>query len=335
MGNLAILKKFADFAAKNSNIKSKQSKDNKTRKRKVSGIIRPITKADINNGKKYKEQFKQLHLTVGKNKTMRALSNWALNFFDDEPDIKAIAKAVSTKVDKTLYAPNRIQEHLQSLSIIDVRNLDYWFQIPGTKFKITNNKSYRKLMEYQSRLMEKTTTAWAINYRMPKILSSALVSTKYRVGKCEEHSFLSLYLLNVGHMIQNMPYGMLKNDIFYTGAAKSGHAYAILVKGKEFKEAILKAKAKTAKSDITSIYNWLMKNTKKWGKNAWIVDGWNTKNVGAISSRSKEIVFDKDDKKNTRNTFKRAFSDNKLSKWDLTIKQMIYRVAKKYGITIK
>lgn len=331
MGNLALLKKLTSISTNNT---TKHSKDNKSRKSNVSGIIRPITKADINNGKKYKDQLRQLHITVGNNKTMRALSDWALNFFDDEPSIKDIAKAVSSKVDKTLYATNRKSEHLQSLSIADIQNIDIDFKIPYTDIRIQSPASYRALMEYQSKFMEKTTSPWVITYRMPKILSSALISTKSRVGKCEEHSFLSLYLLNVGHMIQNMPYGQLKNDIFYTGAAVKGHAMAILVKGSEFKKTILKAKKETkgnSGSEISRILNWMLLNSDKWGKNAWVVDGWNTSKVSTLASKKSKLTFHYGI---TNKTFKRAFTDNKLSKWDLTIRQMIYRVAKQHGIDI-
>lgn len=318
----------------------------KSVKKDVSDILRPKTKEEINNGQKYLDQLKQLHITVGKNKTMRALSDWALNFFDDEPEIKNIAIAVSGKVDKTIFAQNRLSdpidlgyltpilplpligmsylsEHFQTLSILDVQNIEF---IPG---------SYRKLMEKQSKTFEKTTAPWAITYRMPKILASAMVTTKSRVGKCEEHSMLSLYLLNVGHMIQNMPYGQLKNDIFYTGAATKGHAMALLVKGMEFKKAILRAKRETqgkSGSEITRILDWMLLNSDKWGESSWVVDGWDTKKVSSLASKKEKLTFHYGI---TNCTFKRAITDNKLSKWDLTIRQMIYRVAKVHGIKIK
>ncbi len=332
MGNLSLFKKPTSKTTSNP---TPAPANNISSKNKVKNIIRPKTKAEINDGKKYKDQLRQLHITVGKNKTMRALSNWALNFFDDEPEIKNIAKAVSGKVDKTIYAQNRLSEHLQSLSILDTQNMEYWVKIPFTSIGVKNSGSYRSLMELQSKTFEKTTTPWAITYRMPKILASAMVTTKSRVGKCEEHSMLSLYLLNVGHMIQNMPYGQLKNDIFYTGAAIKGHAMSILVKGTEFKKAILRAKRETkGKSgpEINRIIDWMLLNSKKWGKNAWVVDGWDTKKVSTLASKSKKLTFHYG---NTNNTFKRAITDNKLSKWDLTIRQMIYRVAKVHGISIK
>ncbi len=330
MGNLSI---FKEPTSKTTSNNKPAPANNSASKNKVKNIIRPKTKAEINDGKKYKDQLNQLHIAVGKNKAMRALSNWALNFFDDEPEIKSIATAVSGKVDKTVYAQNRPSEHLQSLSILDSQNMEYWIKIPF--FSVKNNGSYRSLMELQSKTFEKTTTPWAITYRMPKILASAMVTTQSRVGKCEEHSMLSLYLLNVGHMIQNMPYGQLKNDIFYTGAAIKGHAMSILVKGAEFKKAILRAKRETKGkpgSEITRILNWMLLNSKKWGKNAWVVDGWDTDKVSTLESKKKKLTFHYS---NTNDTFKRAITDNKLSKWDLTIRQMIYRVAKVHGIKIK
>lgn len=334
MSNFLLQKKISGIG---SISKTTPHANTKSVKKNVSSILRPKSKEEINDGKKYKDQLKQLHITVGKNKTMRAVSNWALNFFDDEPKIESIATAVSNKVDKTVYAQNKLSEHLQSLSILDTQNMEYWIKIPTPwgDIKAKNSGSYRSLMELQSKAFEKTTTPWAITYRMPKILAAAMVTTKSRVGKCEEHSMLSLYLLNVGHMIQNMPYGQLKNDIFYTGAAIKGHAMSILVKGAEFKKAILRAKRETKGkpgSEITRILNWMLLNSKKWGKNAWVVDGWDTDKVSTLESKKKKLTFHYS---NTNDTFKRAITDNKLSKWDLTIRQMIYRVAKVHGIKIK
>lgn len=357
MGKLAILKQLANITTSNG---ASVHANNKSSKNKVGNILRPKTKAEINDGMKYKDQFKQLNTTLGKSSPLRALSNWALNFFDDEPDIKKIAKAVSQKVDKAIYAVNRpaeLKEYLKNKSSIlsMIRHFEHSPTLTS-KFPFISKKSsdwsFRTKILYQAKQFNKANTSWAVTYRMPMILAAAAISTQEQSGKCEEHAYTSLYLLNIGHMVQNMPYGQLKNDIFYTGAAITGHAITLLVKGKEFKKAILMAKKSTNKSDMNSILAWLVLNTKKWGSNAWIVDGWNTKNVKSISAMNKNLSIDRG---TTSKMFSRSFGEksNKASlsfmarmkgvkaaksnssAWDLTIKQMVYRVAKVHGIKIK
>ncbi len=320
----------------------------KSVKKDVSSILRPKTKAEINDGKKYQKQLGQLHSIVGKNSRLRALSNWALNFFDDEPDIKEVAKFVSKKVDMALVASNHSREQYKGLNFLDFTNRDAH---PGINinflfskkflskkfykaFIVKNRWSFRKNIDKKTNSFKNSPSHDSIKYRIPMVLASSLVSTDRAGGKCEEHAFLSLYLLNVGQMIQNMPHGQLKNDIFYTGAATAGHAMALLVKGKEFKKAILQAKLETKGSplpEINRILNWLILNSDKWGKNSWIVDGWDTKNVKTLAKRSKKLV----PHYGVTQAFRRDAGSGTPSKWDLTIRQMIYRVAKVHGISIK
>lgn len=319
----------------------------KSVKEDVSNILRPKTKEEINDGEKYRKQLGQLHSIVGTNSKLRALSNWALNFFDDEPDIKEIAKFVSKKVDMALVASNHPREQYKGLNFLDFTNRDIH---PGINTKILFSKKFFSRNFYKAFMVKnrwsfrtsidkktnsfKNSSKDSIKYRIPMVLASSLGSTDRAGGKCEEHSFLSLYLLNVGQMIQNMPHGQLKNDIFYTGAATAGHAMSLLVKGKEFKKAILRAKRETKGKplpEINRILNWLILNTDKWGNNSWIVDGWDTKNVKTLAKKSKKLV----PHYGMTQAFRRDTSSGISSKWDLTIKQMIYRVAKVHGVSIK
>ncbi len=321
MVNPVVLKKFADFASKNSKIKSKQSKSSKT---KVSNILRPKTK--INDGKKYKKQFDELKKINSNNKRLKVLTKWAVNFFDDEPDIAKVAKALSKKVDSALIAVNHPREKYKGLNLLDFTNAD-------EIFFLKNAWSFRTKIDKKT-IKFKKSPASSIKYRIPAPLASSLVSTARIGGKCEEHAFLSLYLLTIGQMIQNMPHGQLKNDIFFTGAATNGHAMTLLVKGKEFKDAILTAKRKAGRvagdREIIRILRWMVFNTDKWGKNAWIVDGWDQKNVKQLGVRSKKLIPDYI----KTQSFKRDTKHGFISKYDFTIRQMIYRVAKKYGIDV-
>ena len=371
MGNLALLKKLADLASKNNSIQSNQSKSSKT---KVSNILRPKTKAEINDGSKYKKQLGELDTIVGKNTRLRALSNWALNFFDDEPDIENVAKFVSKKVDQALIAPNHPREMFKGFNFLDAKTWDYlpairstysFFKkmVPYKSFKsymmggilsgvklpstfskkiftqrlihfVKNKWSYRTKIDKKTKGFRNTSSQDSLKYRIPMTLASSLISTDSLAGKCEEHTFLSLYLLSVGQMVQNMPHGQLKNDIFFTGAATKTHAMVLLAKGKELKKSIIKAKTDTKGkkgSEITRILNWLITHTDEWGANAWIIDGWDRKNVKALSKRSKKLV----PHYGMTQGFRRDTSAALPSKWDFTIRQMIYRVAKAHGITIK
>lgn len=337
----------------------------------VRHILRPKTITKGNDGKKHNTQFMQLQKEIGKNKKLLKLTQWATAFFDDEPDIKKIAQKVSNMVDYSIDAVNTREFFLYLMKNPDLIKILRQFEhspkfsvnfnlykkfIPTFSFgvsKKSNDWSYRSLILTQAKTYKKqANTDWAITYRMPMILAAANIAARTESGKCEEHSYTSLYLLNMGHMIQNMPYGQLKNDIFYTGAAVTGHAFALLVKGKEFKKSIIMAKKATNKSDMKTILAWLMLNTKKWGKNAWVLDGWNTKNVAALSSRKSNLglnhgitskMFSRDfGQKNQKfsksvmaivNSVKTHSSNS--SKWDLTVEQMVRRVAKKHGISIK
>ncbi len=368
MKKLAKLKKLPASASSQIKIVNNATKASKG---KVSNILRPKTVTKGNDGKKHHAQFIQLQKEIEKNKQLLKLTQWATAFFDDEPDIKKIAQKVSAMVDYSIDAVNtrefilyllknksllktlRQFEHSPKFSINFNLYKKYLPYISFGVSKKNNDWSYRSLILTQAKTYKKqANTDWAITYRMPMILAAANIAAKTESGRCEEHAYTSLYLLNMGHMIQNMPYGQLKNDIFYTGAAIKGHAFALLVKGKEFKKAIEDAITFEGKSDIDTILSWLAKNNKKWGKNAWIIDGWNTKNVSSLASRKTNLplktkisskMFSRDFGQKNQNFSKSVMAvvnavkthSSNSSKWDLTLKQMIYRVAKKYRITIK
>ncbi len=367
MKKLAKLKKLPASASSQIKIVNNATKASKG---KVSNILRPKTVTKGNDGKKHHAQFIQLQKEIGKNKQLLKLTQWATAFFDDEPDIKKIAQKVSAMVDYSIDAVNtrefilyllknksllktlRQFEHSPKFSVNFNLYKKYLPYISFGVSKKNNDWSYRSLILTQAKTYKKqANTDWAITYRMPMILAAANIAARTESGRCEEHAYTSLYLLNMGHMIQNMPYGQLKGDIFYSGCAIKGHAFALLVKGKEFKKAIDDAIAFEGKSDIDTILGWLAKNTKNWGKNAWIIDGWNTKNVSSLASRKTNLPLKT---KISSKMFSRDFGTGtptaalspaakrlgikphkaKGTSWDLTIKQMVYRVAKKHKVTI-
>ena len=266
-------------------------------------------KADPNTGEKYKAQLRQLHIEIGKRLRARAISNWALKFFQTNPDIPKIAKALSAKIDSALLAVNRGVESLQAGFIFDLTN---WF--PGLTFR----ENIDKLADMY---LKRSRTPWLITYRIPRAVAVAVQAVEDKRGKCEEHAFLAVYLLTIGHMIQNMPFGQLKIDIYYTGAATSNHAMVILVKGAEFKGAILASKKRTGKIDL----EWLRTHTREWGKSAWIVDGWTGK-AKKLTGETVSLDYTK------TQSFRRDAASGKTSKWDVTLKQMVERVAKDYNI---
>ncbi len=262
--------------------------------------IKPLAQGAL-----YKAQLRQLHIAIGKRARTRAVSNWALKFFAGKPTIDTVARSLTKKIDQSLYAINNIREHLQSLSIIDLSNFVYRWKI-----------------DYMTKvLLGAGNTPWLINYRIPRALAVALISVEEVRGKCEEHAFLGLYLLTVGHMIQNKSYGRLANDIYYTGAATSKHGFIILVLGKEFKNAVAASKKLRGKIDP----KWLMAHKNLWGKNAWVADGWTgkAKKLSADASKLDYTMIQ---------TYRRDPDSKRTSEWDLTVLQMAERVAKDYGI---
>jgi hypothetical protein len=281
-------------------------------------VFRPTTspgpldindKADPNPGQRYRPQLGQLHIEIGKRLRARAISNWALKFFQSNPDIPQIAKALSAKIDSALLAVNRGVESLMAGFFFDMTN---W--VPGL--------SFREIIDKTADLyLKRSRTPWLITYRIPRAVAVAVQAVEDTRGKCEEHAFLSVYLLTLGHMIQNMPFGQLKGDIYYTGAATSKHAMVNLVKGAEFKDAIIASKKRTGKIDL----EWLRTHTKEWGKSAWIADGW----TGEAKKLAGEAIS-LDYLKTKR--FRRDVKSGSTSKWDVTLSQMVERVAKTYKI---
>jgi len=251
----------------------------------------------------------QLSTEIGERLRARAISYWAIQFFQKNPDIPEIAKALTRKVDSALFAVNRWAETFQAGFIFDLSN---W--CPGLNF--------RKIIDFTADMyLKRSLTPWLITYRIPRAVAVAVQAVEDKRGKCEEHAFLAVYLLTLGHMIQNMPFGKLKRDIYYTAAATKKHAMVILVKGAEFKTAVIESKIGTGKIDA----EWLRTHPKEWGKSAWIADGWSGE---AKKLSGQEISFDY--MKTQR--FSRDERPGTTSKWDATVRQMAERVAKDYRI---
>ena len=280
---------------------------------RTPGPLGTNDKADPNNGVLYRNQLRQLHIELGKRLRARAVSNWALNFFARNPDIPEIARALSAKIDDALLAVNRGVESLKAGLIFDLSN---W--VPGL--------SFRDVIDYTTDLyLKRSRTDWLITYRIPRAVAVATQAVEDKRGKCEEHAFLAVYLLTIGHMIQNQPFGRLKNDIYFTGAATPKHAMVILVKGAEFKDAVIQSAKRTGSID----YAWLRKNTSHWGKSAWIVDGWDTRNVKKLAGEKIQLDHAK------TLTFQRAKDSGGVTKWDVTVSEMANRVASDYQLKLK
>jgi hypothetical protein len=261
---------------------------------------------EIPAAEKYSAQFRQLEILIGDRSRARAVTVWAMNFFAAGPSIEAVAKALSKKVDDALFAVNRAE------GFITWFDLTTWFE------------DYRKSIDWMVDLyLEQTRDAWFITYRVPRPVAVAMFAVEDVRGKCEEHAFLTIYLLSIGHMIQGMPFGQLKGDIYYTGAATEDHAMAILVKGAEFKDALKACIAETGRIDS----RWLCEHTELWGANAWIADGWKGE-AEKLSDNPVDLSW------YMTQGFRRDPRDaRKLpSEWDVTVLQMANRVARDYGI---
>jgi hypothetical protein len=281
-----------------------------TAPQRTPGVVGRNDKADPNNGALYRDQLRQLHIELNKRLRARAISNWALNFFAGNPDIPQIAKALSAKVDSALLAVNRGTESLKAGFIFDLTN---WVPLI----------SFRDRIDFVADLyLKRSRTSWLITYRIPRAVAVATEAVEDKRGKCEEHAFLAVYLLTIGHMIQNQPFGRLKNDIYFTGAATPKHAMVILVKGAEFKKAISESKKRTGKVD----YEWLRKNTHRWGKSAWIVDGWDRSRSKKLSGETIQLDYSK------TSTFRRDPKSGGISKWDLNVEEMVKRVSTDYKL---
>jgi hypothetical protein len=271
-------------------------------------------KHDPNPGELYRAQLSELNTLIGEHLRARAVTDWAISFFQKDPDIDEIAQALSHEVDLALLAVNDYTswDILKAGAFFDLTNY-YWF--PGFwRDDIDFLKDFYTNISVESS---------EITYRIPKEVAVAIKAVEDTRGKCEEHAFLAIYLLSIGHMIQNMPFGQLHRDIFYTGVgtAVPNHAKVILVKGLEFKDAIIASKKGTEEIDN----DWIRKNPGTWGNNAWIVDGWKGK---AIKLSDEPIPLD--EKLNL--TFVRDPKSGVTSEWDVTVDQMIERVKKTYSI---
>jgi hypothetical protein len=265
-------------------------------------------------GEKYSDQFRQLEIEIGERSRTRAITIWAMDFFEGGPPIEDVATALTKKVDDALFAINRLE------------GLRTWIE-PTTWFDM-----YRKPIDAAMDLyLERSLTPWLITYRIPRPLAVAVHAVEDIKGKCEEHAFLTVYLLSIGHMIQKMPFGQLAGDIYYTGVGmekspflgilERRHAMVILVKGDEFKDAL------KASIDQTGSINarWLCEHTDLWGPNAWIVDGWTGK---AKKLSDNPITLDW----TLSQEFRRNPRGSLTSEWDVTVDEMANRVARAYGI---
>jgi hypothetical protein len=260
-------------------------------------------------GELYAAQFRQLDILLQDRLRARAVTDWAMGFFQDEPSIEGVAHVLTRKIDDALLAVNRGVESLKAGFIFDLTN---WF--PGINFRVP--------IEYAANLyLERSRIPWLITYRIPGPVAVAAVAVEDMRGKCEEHAFLAVYLLTIGHMIQNMPFGQLRGDIFYTGAASESHAVSILVLGDEFKDALRASVEQTGGIDA----RWLCAHTDLWGPNAWIVDGWSGK-----ASRLAQDPIALDYARSQE--FRRDRSGGLTSEWDVTVNQLARRVAGAYGI---
>lgn len=268
--------------------------------------------ADPNVGANYYKQFSQINRHIGKRRRTRAVTNWAIKFFQSKPDIETIAKAVTAKVDQALLAIGifRMDDTIKTLPIIDLTNwFDWWRRdIDQLSHSYLNNQ----------RLGGNN-----ISYRIPREVAVAIQAVEDLRGRCEEHALLALYLLTIGHMVQNTRFGRLQNDMYYCGAAIEKHSFSIVVKGAEFKQAILEAK----KSGRQPIINWFYLNTKKWGQSAWKIDGYEGK-AQRLAELDLTFHYDKTQSVGRRNPYSKTPSPN----WDLTVKAMVDRVSGDYTI---
>lgn len=256
----------------------------------------------------YEIQLKQLNRFLEDKFKTRALTLWAIDFFSQNPNIEEIAQTLTSKVDSVLFAVNSLAETWRAGFILNY-----------------DNHTFRGRTDKYEEIFLNSLEPSMIGYRIPRPLAVALESVEVKRGKCEEHAMLTIYLLTIGHMIQNMPFGRLKGDIYYTGLATEGtlidHAIVVLVQGKEFKSAV---EASIEENERISP-KWLNLNLNLWGPSAWIVDGWD----GNARPLSKEQLVVSPSKSEN---FRRNPGESLSSEWDVTVLQMANRVAQDYGI---
>ena len=261
-------------------------------------------------GERYRAQLGQLDKLIGTNDRSRAIADWAVNYFPTKPEIEALAKAVSKKVDEALLAVNPLVkpiEWLQSMPApLDLTSAFDWWRTPldsATKLYTDNSP-----------------TPWMITYRIPRATAVGIWAVQDLRGKCEEHAFLALYLLTLGHMIQNTEFGRLRNEIYYAGLGLKGHGCVVAVKGAEMKEVIKEA----PDFEDDAVLQWLAKNPKKWGNSAWIIDGFEEPRLMAKESRP--VVPE------LCESFRRDPSVKDRSPWDLTLVEMARRIVVDYKL---
>jgi hypothetical protein len=258
-------------------------------------------------GERYRPELAQLDYLIDKHERARAVADWALGFFDGAPDIELVAKTVSRKVDDALLEVgpwNKPKEFVQTAPFFDVTNwLDWW----------------REPLDYATRLYANNLSQTALTYKIPRATAVGIWAVEDLRGRCEEHTFLALYLLTLGHMIQNQLFGRLRNDIYYSGMAVKGHAFVVLVKGAEAAEGL-----RAAPKDVNQRRTWLFGHMDQWGKSAWIIDGYEAARSLALERRTADAQASE--------SFRRNTDTAERSEWDLTVITMMERIAADYKI---
>lgn len=253
--------------------------------------------------------LRQVKALTSKQEQLRKSTLWANTFFKQKPDIPKIASSLSVFVDVSIHAQNRFPDRLG-------------YRAPPIVDYVLYRRSRSKIDKHTASILKLYHKPQHIQYRIPQAWATALQMAKSPYGRCEEHAYYALYLLTIGHMAQGMPFGRLKGDIYYTGAGQSDHAMVILVKGTEFRDLLKKKMDKEKNVSIP----WLLQNTDRWGKSAWVLDGWDAgkcKNLAQAKitlNHNKSLVF------------RRSEPSRVPSEWDLHLIAMIKRVAKDYKL---
>lgn len=253
--------------------------------------------------------LRQVKALTRKQEQLRKSTHWANVFFKNNPDIPTIASSLSVFVDLSIQASNRYPDALGR-------------RAPAGFAWVQSYRSRSKIDQHTASILKRYHAPQHIQYRIPRAWATALQMAKSAYGKCEEHAFYALYLLTIGHMAQGMPFGRVKRDIYYTGAGMSDHAMVILVKGTEFKDLLKKKMGPNGRVDIP----WLLKNTNSWGKSAWVIDGWDSRNCKNLAQAKIKLDFKKS------LAFRRSQPSSVPSEWDLHLIAMIKRVAKDYKL---
>ncbi len=260
-------------------------------------------------GELYRSQLQQLNTQIADRDRARAVADWALAFFDGSPDIEAVARGVTRKVDDALLTAGPIKpgEFLATLPFLDMFYYNDWWRMYLDEAAALNAQN-----SFSPKLL---------SYRIPRAMAIGIFAVQDMRGRCEEHAFLALYLLTIGHMIQNMPFGRLRNDIYYAGMAVEGHAFAVVVKGAEMKDGIL-----AAPKESEPRRKWLAENLEKWGRNAWIIDGYEEVRTLAQERRVVDLIAGQ--------RFRRSDNSTEPSEFDLTVGAMVGRINADYHLNL-